>query len=128
MSEFKSKLDVELVSDSDNVWRLRSPLIYQSDLIGPVTVPVDFFTDLASVPRVPVVYWFWGGRAHCESVLHDYLYRQNSKPLVSFSTANRVFLGAMESRGKPWYVRWPMYLGVCAGRAAYHQKKTDWQP
>jgi hypothetical protein len=56
-------------------------------------------------------------------VLHDYLYRIDSEPIVEFSTANRVFLEAMKSRDKPWWVRWPMYLGVCAGGlASYHKK------
>jgi len=120
---FISPLDLDNHPEDEGCWLLRSPLVYESGLIGRVVVPAGFCTDLASVPRLPLVYWLWGGRAHREGVLHDYLYRIDSEPIVEFSTANRVFLEAMKSRDKPWWVRWPMYLGVCAGGlASYHKK------
>lgn len=127
MSKFLTELDCKL--KGDKIWVLTEPLIYQSDLLWAayrtdyVFVPPGFETDLASVPRVPVAYWFWGGRAHREGVLHDYLYRKDSIPVVSLSTANEVFLEAMESRGKSWGVRYPMYWGVCVGGAPCYHKK-----
>ncbi|MFH2076618.1 MAG: DUF1353 domain-containing protein, partial [Pseudomonadota bacterium] len=67
MSKFLTELDARLVKD-DRIWKLDSPLIYESDLLGLIEVPEGFETDLASVPRVPFVYMLWGGKAHREGV------------------------------------------------------------
>jgi hypothetical protein len=136
MAGFLTELDVRCLDDG--YWKLEAPLRYASDILGHVgrtpegftiavpciiTVPAGFLTDFASVPRVPIVFWFWGDRAHREAVLHDYLYRVDSDPVVERSRADRAFLEAMGSRGKSWGVRWPMYLGVrIGGGAAYHRK------
>ncbi len=122
MSKFLTDLDIGLIGES--TWRLNSQLEYQSDLIGRVVVPAGFKTDLASVPRVPLVYLSWGGRAHREAVIHDYLYRIGSKPPVTRGMANKVFLEAMACRDKPFWVRWPMYLGVVIGGGLSYHKVT----
>lgn len=121
MSKFLTGLDIAL--NDNGIWVLRSPLIYQSDILCcDVEAPTGFQTDLASVPRLPIVYWFWGGRVHREAVIHDYLFRIDSFPVVSFSLANAVFLEAAESRGKSLCVRYPMFWGVCVGgRSSYHK-------
>ncbi len=127
MPEFLTDLEIELVSADDNIWQLTAPLKYWSNLIRGrvITVPAGFQTDLASVPRLPFLYLLWGGKAHREGVLHDYLYRIDSKPRVSFARANRVFLEAMKCRCKPWWVRYPMFVGVAlGGRWSYHKKIT----
>jgi len=125
MSKFLTDLDARL-KDDDAVWVLDSPLIYESDLLGLVEVPAGFETDFASVPRVPVAYWFFGDRAHRESVIHDYLYRIDSVPQATLSQANDVFFEAMACRGKSCFVRWPMFLGVCLGGwASYHKRKVS---
>ena len=125
MSEFKTKMVAEDINDG--VWVIHEDLIYESDLIGRVVVPAGFQTDFASVPRVPVAYWFYGGRAHHEAAIHDALYREDYPGNVTFDMANRVFLEAMECRGKHWYIRYPMYSGVClGGRSSFHKRKmTD---
>jgi Protein of unknown function (DUF1353). len=124
VSEFLT--DLSLINIDDKRWRLHEPLVYESDLLEYIiTVPKGFITDLASVPRVPVVYWFWGGREHREAVLHDYLYRIDSNPVVLRSVANEVFLEAAKSRQKSLCVRYPMYWGVClGGMFSYHKKKV----
>jgi hypothetical protein len=122
MGKFLTELDAKLIKD-DKIWKLDSPLVYESDLLGLITVPEGFETDLASVPRVPFIYMMWGGKAHREGVIHDYLYRIDSKPLASFSQANGVFYEAMQTREKPVYVRYPMWWGVCiGGGSSYHKK------
>jgi len=124
MSEFLTELDAKLIKD-DLIWKLDSPLEYVSDILGKVTVPEGFETDLASVPRVPFVYMMWGGKAHREGVVHDYLYRIDSHPLATYSQANEVFFEAMTVRGKKIYVRYPMWWGVVLGGwSAYHKKYT----
>lgn len=124
MSRFLTELDVEL-RDDDSVWVTRNPLLYESDLAGMIEVPAGFYTDFASVPRVPVAYAFFGDRAHRESVIHDYLFRKDAVPNVSFMTANRVFLEAMKLRGKSFLIRYPMYWGVCLGSIfCFHVKRV----
>ena len=122
MSKFLTELDAKLIKD-DLIWKLDSPLIYESDILGLIEAPEGFETDLASVPRVPFVYMIWGGKAHREGVIHDYLFRCDSVPLASYSQANAVFFEAMATRGKPVYVRYPMWWGVVLGGwTAYHKK------
>lgn len=130
MSKFLTDLDIICDEKCESLWRLEAPLLYKSDLLKTVVVvPRNFLTDLASVPRLPFLYLAWGSRAHREAVIHDYLYRTDSVPVVSFRTANAVFLEAMESRGKPWRVCWAMFAGVwIGGYFKYHKKPAQWGP
>lgn len=133
-SGFVTYLEVDLHPENESIWVLdRTPLVYNSALLGcQIVVPAPileypFYTDLASVPRVPIVYELWGNKAHREAVLHDYLFRINSVPVVSFMTANRVFLEAMLSTGKPWRIAYPMFIGVClGGYFSYHKKYVEY--
>ena len=123
MGMFITELKLENYYDTD--WVLTQPLIFVSNLAGKITVPEGFKTDLASVPRIPLIYALWGARSHYESCVHDYLFRSDSIPEVVFKVANKVFLEAMKSRLKPWWIRWPMYWGVCIGSAlCFHVKKV----
>ena len=139
-SGFLTALHVNLKEGNDCIWIVDEPLKYYSELLGcliiippwfetkepdPAGEPSFFETDFASVPRVPIFYEAWGDRAHRESVLHDYLYRIDSKPVCTYSQANSVFLEAMKSTGKSWWIRWGMYMGVVAGGwTAYHKKRV----
>ena len=124
MSKFLTELECRL-KDDDTVWVLDAPLVYESDLVGRIEVPAGFETDFSSVPRVPIVYMAFGDRAHREAVLHDYLYRIDAVPAATFDQANDVFLEAMECRNKSWYIRWPMFWGVCfGGSGSFHQKRV----
>lgn len=126
MGKFITELDISLKRGSDTVWVLNSSLIFDSSLVGWISAQEGFETDLASVPRIPVAYSLWGARAHREAVIHDYLFRTDSKPFVGFGMANRVFLEAMIVRGKPLYVRQPMFWGVCiGGYGSYHKRPVD---
>lgn len=125
MSKFLTELDARLKKDNDRVWLTKEPLIYESDLLGRIEVPVGFETDFASVPRVPFIYELFGDKAHREAVIHDYLYRIDSAPQATYSQANEVFYEAMQIRGKGWIVRHGMWLGVVLGGwTAYHKKKV----
>ena len=119
--EFITPLECEACSDT--VWRLTKPLVYYSALAGVVFVPTGFETDFASVPRLPIVYALYGNRAHHEGVIHDYLFRKGCEPLVSFDVANKVFLEAMEVRGKSALVRYPMYWAVCLFSRPFFQQR-----
>ena len=131
MSQFITELYVRMKDKSDDIYIIdeNNPLLYYSSLlkskgIDPyIRIQGGFYTDLASVPRVPFVFSMWGDRAHREAVVHDYLFRKDSKPIVSFSLANRVLLEAMKCRGKPIHIRYPMYWGVCIGSYPYYHKR-----
>lgn len=125
MAKFLSELKLCLLTNS--LWELCEPLIYESDILKcTITVPKGFKTDLASVPRFPIAYWFWGGREHREAVIHDYLYCIDSVPVCTYSQANDVFLEAAKSRGKSALVRYPMWFGVCIGGwTAFHKRKVS---
>jgi hypothetical protein len=124
MSEFLTNLDIQLI-DEETTWQLGSPLVYLCDLLpSRVTVPAGFKTDLASVPRLPIIYGLWGDRAHREAVLHDYLYRDGASPPVTFEMANQIFFEAMTSRGVSAWIRYPMYWAVSMfGRQFFRKEK-----
>lgn len=128
MARFLTTLDIAVIDDT--LFRLEKPLVYDSDVLkARITVPEGFYTDLASVPRVPLIYTLWGGRAHHEAVLHDYLYRIDAEPVATCEEANSVFLEAMKLRGKGWWISYPMYAGVCiGGPGSFHKRKVGWLP
>ncbi len=138
MSRFLTHLGGDWMDD-DERFVLSKDLVYQSDLLGlTIRVPVGFVTDFASVPRVPVAYWLFGDRAHHESVVHDFLYQTHRVEYqddgdvfavsVSRGMADKVFLEAMESRGKSRTVRFGMYWGVVlGGRSSYRSGPSRYQ-
>ncbi|MDD5006356.1 MAG: DUF1353 domain-containing protein [Candidatus Omnitrophica bacterium] len=126
MSKFLTELSANLKSNSDTIWVIDKPLRYKSDLLGCIVdVQPGFNTDYASVPRIPIAFTLFASKTHREPVIHDYLYRRDSIPVVSFSVANKVFLEAMTAQGKGFFTRWAMYIGVCVGGYfSFHKKKV----
>jgi len=117
--------ELELCEADDNVddgkWRLGKPLSYSSKVARRViTVPAGFETDLASVPRLPVVYWLCGGRANKPAVVHDFLY---TKGILPRDVADAVFLEAMQAVGVPFIYRRLMWAGVRLGGASHYVKR-----
>lgn len=126
---FETELDARLKDGRDeSIWIIRGTLVYHSKLFGRNEVLEGFECDFASVPRIPIVYSLWGNRAHREGVLHDWAFRKDAinpktgKPFT-FMEANRLFLEAMECRGKSWYIRYPMYSAVCAFSYWHYHKR-----
>ena len=131
-SQFLTELDIGLCPSNEGIWWLRTPLVYYSGLlkeeivVPPAYIDVKFYTDLASVPRIPIIYELWGNRAHTEAVIHDFLFCKNSTPSVSFTMANRVFLEAMQVREKPFYISYPMFTGVMAfSYPSFHRRNVE---
>lgn len=113
MSKFLDALCVTEISDS--VFAVADhPFRYQSDLAGRMfTVPVDFYTDFASVPRLlPIVYACLGDTAHEPAVIHDWLYYGG---FVARETADLILLEAMTVWEMPAWRRRLIYWGVRAG-------------
>ena len=113
MTGFLCALIIEDIGTNNGktIFRLQKPLVYL-DGERTIRVPSGFETDLASVPRLPIVYNLWGNRAHREAVLHDYLYSIGATPDLPRKDCDELFRQAMISRGTPWWIYQPMYLGV----------------
>lgn len=126
------------------VWRLNASLDFRLDKYRLMHVPAGFETDLASVPRLPLIYMIWGDRAHREAVLHDYMYRIDAIVMfgsklspISKEDADWYFRRAMISEsldvgkiGQPYYVYQPMYLAVrmFAGGSFHRMRVMDHFP
>ena len=81
MSRFVTTLDIRAPAQDGEKWTVVEPLVYESDVAGIViTVPAGFETDLANVPRLPLVYMATGGTANAAAVIHDYLYTSHTVP------------------------------------------------
>lgn len=57
-----------------DVDELIAPLVWRSDVYGDILIPPRFRTNYCSVPRWPVLYWMFGGKARKPSVGHDFPY------------------------------------------------------
>jgi hypothetical protein len=109
-SHFISELDVELVDDDPQLWKLVTPLGYYSTLIGQlIKVPTGFTTDFASVPRIPLAYLLFSNIAHEPAVVHDFLYRDGK---YSQEVCDNIFFEAMGVVGVPNWKRYTMYYAV----------------
>ena len=89
-------------------WVTRAPLVYNRDT-EVITVPNNFSTDLASVPKA-----LWGifppfGKHTKAAVLHDYLYGRRQRPRKE---CDKIFLEAMKALGVSKTRRTVMYWGV----------------
>jgi hypothetical protein len=124
MSSFLTRCVLMAASDQDDGrWILCKPLVYDSDVAKQtITVPAGFQTDLASVPRLPVVYLLTGDSARSAAVVHDWLYS-------SRKVADAVLREASEVSGVPAWRRWLMWAGVRVGGAShYAPEATGVQP
>lgn len=80
-------------NDGTARWKLARRFDYHSSLLGQiVSVEPGFYTDLASVPTLPVIYALYGGRYARPAVVHDHLCRQ---AYLRRERCDRVFLEAM---------------------------------
>jgi hypothetical protein len=125
MSKFPDTL--ETIEIDDRIFAIADhPFRYQSDLAARVfTVPVGFFTDFASVPRLGMVYAMLGDRAHQPAVVHDWLYYA---AITTREMADNVLLEAMIVLDLPFWQRYPIFWGVrIGGWAAWndHRKVGD---
>lgn len=126
MSQFLDPLCVQEIDDS--VFEVCDhPFRYQSDIANLlITVPVGFYTDFASVPRLGVVYAMLGDRAHEPAVIHDWLYYSAILPR---ETADNVLMEAMRVLDLPWWQSYPIFWGVrIGGWYAWNQHRQNGHP
>ncbi len=108
---FLSKLEIENADNTDDgQWLLTAPLVYQSPFMNVTyTVPVGFQTDLASVPRIPIVFSLFGATSNEAAALHDCLYVVKG---TTRAQADHILREASAATGVPFWRRWPMWAGV----------------
>lgn len=112
--------ELSLRLDESGHWVVTKPLMYFQANRPTIVVPTGFLTDLDSVPRVPVVYAAFKGRAVRAAVVHDYLYEAQRGKAFADST----FLQAMKDEGLPARWRFPIYWAVVMfGGPIYSRKR-----
>ena len=99
----------------EDQWWTEGELVYLSDINDTlVTVPDNFQTDLASIPRWPPFFraaLLQNGHHRPAAVVHDYLCRQ-AKSRADRKLADRIFLEAMLLRGVTRWKAKAMYAAV----------------
>ena len=113
MSYFNTHLDVRAV---DGGWLLLRPLEYHSEFLGrKVYVPIEFFTDLASVPKwarwlIPVA----NAKNRPAAVVHDFLCDPAMQKVFGIDQmgADRVFREALAVCNVNPVGQWGMWLPV----------------
>lgn len=127
MSKFLSRLYLVDADETDTGrWFLFAPLVYQSDIAGrTITVPAGFPTDLASTPRIPIIYEACGNIAVRAAVVHDYLYSSGRE---SRAVADAVLREAAEVTGVSMWRRWAMWAGVRVGGAGHYTRTPAGSP
>jgi hypothetical protein len=83
-----------------------------------IIVPEGFETDLSSVPRVPIVFYWLGGRGHKEGILHDWMYKCNMFPRED---CDDIFYWALRSERKTKAVSYAMWKGVRIGAGRVYE-------
>lgn len=112
--------------DPDGHWYVFAPLVLDSVVAARIiTVPEGFPTDLASTPRIPIIYELLGGIGAAAAVVHDYLYTSGRE---SREVSDKVFLEALELCGVSWPKRQAMYWGVRLGGASHYTTKPAGSP
>lgn len=94
---------------------LVEPFIFYSDVLEKkVIVPPNFITDWESVPIVR-------GTSKTPGLIHDYLSRIDSNPVVSKKTAADVYLEAMIYRNTSFLRRRSKYYTVRVAWGYFHK-------
>lgn len=123
IARFLTSLVLRAGAEDGAAWTVVAPFLYSSDVLDRiVTVPEGFETDLASVPRLPVVYLLTGATGNEAAVVHDFLY---SVQLCTRKQADDVFYEAAVASGMPKWRAWLMWAGVRLGGGSHWSTRAD---
>jgi len=100
-------------------WELHEPLVYRSEKRGfTITIPAGYVCDMASVPRIPIVWEYCGACAQRAAVVHDFgceygfFYTDAGLIAMKRFEVDAVFLEAMRDSGVGPIRRGIMYTAV----------------
>lgn len=123
-SRFTS-LDVRKVGDKD--WLMLAPLVMLVVVDGVsylIRVPPGFITDFASVPRIPLAFWLFGGIGDYAAAVHDWLYTSGEYPRDICDKLFREILHHVD--GTSWARAEAMYRAVrLAGGSRYTARQAS---
>jgi hypothetical protein len=98
--------------------RLLAPYRFKSDVLKCiVTIPKGFVYDHESVPIIK-------GTSKRGGLIHDYLCRTDSKPVVTKKQAADAYLEVMAKRGNSWWRRYGKYWFVRIWPCYFHKFKV----
>lgn len=100
---------------------LTKEFIFYSDIIGLCSIPIGFICDWESVPLLK-------GTSKVGGLIHDYLCRIDSIPIVTKKVAADVYLEVMKHRGSSYWRRYLKYWIVRGTPGYFHKKKVNWKP
>lgn len=100
-----------------DLWSVAAALVWTDPLLGTVTVPAGFETDLASIPRLlrNLPDLDTNGLSRRPAVLHDYLYCMGC---TTRDAADRTLQRALLAEGATRFTAWVYYTGVHWGGGA----------
>lgn len=109
--KFVTKLIVQF-RDKGTQADLYNDLVYYTSAKERICVPINTYTDFASIPRI-----FWNifpptGTYAIAAVIHDYLYEQQGIEKYSRKDCDNIFLEAMHANGVSITARYIMYWMV----------------
>ena len=114
-AKFLTDLECKLVHAGwwRNTWELTAPLRYYSNIVDEVIeASLGFRLDFASVPRIPIIWWIYGGIMQRPAAIHDWIYRVKLYPR---RTGDLVFREAVGVDGGGPVICNSMYAGVRLG-------------
>jgi len=106
-------------------WEVLSPLMYYSNTRRKrYIVPAGTQTDLASVPRLPLVFWLMGRRGDAAGILHDHLYGEGMRlnQIESRGEADDVFYEALLDSGVNRGLAYMMFTAVRAAGWRFYKR------
>lgn len=88
-----------------------------------IVIPKGFITDGGSVPQFAQGIVSRWGKASKAYVLHDYLYKQQTRSKL---VCDAIFLEALQVLKVNWFQRWLIYRGVrLGGGKAFREHKRE---
>lgn len=115
---FLNDLVLKVVSDREFYVMEEFLISVQGKLIA---VPAYYKTDLASVPRLPIVYLLVGAVGHKAAVLHDYLYGSG---IFERAECDEIYYQALLVSGVSRFKALLMFAGVRAGGASRYNDEA----
>lgn len=100
---------------------LTRDFIVFSDKIGKFKVPKTFICDWESVPLLK-------GTSKVGGLIHDYLCREDSIPVVTKKIAAEVYLEIMKYRKSSYWRRYLKYWIARLVFGYFHKKRVNWRP